>query len=599
MNQRMKAKKHIMTFSVICLFTLLVGAICISKNAYAQDVNFQAAIDGVSSEYTTNGITTTIDGNIISTEILPSIKINKIWMVSVEEVFGKGLGCTFEINNKKTKLTLTNPNTAEKAVLTVGSNKAIINDEEYLLSMPVLEAKNESGVVIGYLVSVIDFSEEIGFSCSYKKAKKELSIKTTTFFDVDVPIPEYDTAIYSNVLSTVMLSRDSAGKREELQFITTNMLSNENITISEDEANGIITYTLLNTYNAIGYLYKADMNSTFVREITVKSSGKDTIITVKYNNQYTYMSLLEEEGVVASFSSSTYSMKVDIPEGVLFNEIKDVDQYHKKKFYFEIPGDWISYYESNPVIANHNQIKSVQTKLTDSGNTRIVIKTKKLQGYKMSEKIGYFTVQIGDPQEIFDSIVVLDAGHGGYDDGASKNGTKEKDLNFKIIYKKAKKYFNSRDSKVKAYWTRSTDTFISLSERAKFAQKVGADLFISLHMNSAYSSAASGMEIYYSKENNKATSSGLTSKKMAKKMLKALKKNLKESKTRGVKTARYYVTYHNTVPAILIELGFLSNSSDYSKITSDKYQTETAKTIYNCVTELFEAYPTERASERE
>ncbi len=595
MKKQMKQHVETFQFSLILIIWVIVGIVLIPHKVGAQTVDFQVNIDETITEYSTSGTTTTFNDNIISTQNLPSIKINNVWMVSIEDVFVNGLGCTYNINNKNTKITLGNPNTGEKAVLTVDSNEALVNGETYTLPLPVLNAKTKDGKSIGYLVPAVALSEELGFNCSYKKSKKILAITTITFFDLDVTIPEYDSTVYSNVLSTVMLSKDTSGKREEFQFITSNLLSDKNMTISEDETNGIITYTLLNTYNAIGTLQKTNMNTSFVQTVTVSSSGNNTIISIKYNNQYTYMSLIEEEGVVASFSSSSYSMKVTIPEGIVLTDIKDVDQYHQKKFYFEIPGDWISYYENKPVITNHNAIKSVKIKLTAAGNTRIVIKTKMLQGYKISEKAGYFTVQIGDPREIYDSIVVLDAGHGGYDDGASNKGTKEKDLNYKIIYTKIKKYFNNRDSKVKAYWTRTTDTFISLSERAKFAQKVGADIFISLHMNSAYSSAASGMEIYYSKENNKATESGLTSKKMAKKMLKALKKDLNASKTRGVKTARYYVTYHNSVPAILIELGFLSNNSDYSKLTSEKYQNQAAKSIYRCITELFESYPTERA----
>ncbi len=596
MMQSLKQKSFHTLFTILGIITFLC-LILVPEKVSAQKVTFHVTVDGAVQEFSTKGTQVSIDGNIISNKNLPSLKINNIWMVSLEDIFVNGLGCTYSYNAKSDKITLANPNTNETVILKVGSANATINNEDYTLPLPVLDAKNEAGEVLGYFVPVMDIAEEIGFTCSYKKAAKELAIKTITFFDKDVSIPDYDTSVYSNVLTTIMLSRDITGKREEFQLITTDILNSKNITIAEDEVNGIITYTLHNTLNAIGYYTKTDLNTSFVYSVTVSMSGNNTVVTIKYNNQYTNMSLLEDEGVVANFSSSTYSMKIGIPEGISFSEIKDVDQYHKNKFYFEVPGDWTSYYESNPVIANHNMIQSLETKLTTAGNTRIIVKTKQLQGYKLTEKTGYFTVQIDDPRKIFDSIVVLDAGHGGHDDGASSNGTKEKDLNFKILYKKTKKYFNSRESNVKAYLTRTTDKFISLSDRAKFASKVGADLFVSLHMNSAYSSYAKGMEIYYSKENNKATSSGLTSKKLAKQMLKTLKQNLNESKTRGVKTARYYVTYRNTVPAILIELGFLSNSSDYSKITSEKYQNQAAKSIFECISKVFEQYPTDRANQ--
>ena len=598
MKQPMKQNRRHSLFTFICITTLFLCTILVPQKAMAQKVTFQVTIDGVVEEFSTQGPKVSIDGNTISPKSLPSVKINKIWMVSLEEVFVNGLGCTYSFNAKTGKIILTNPNTGDVIKLALGSTEAITDDEEeiYTLSNPVLEAKDTQGNLLGILVPASELAEIIGYDCSYKKASNELVIKTVVFFDKDVIVPKYDTSIYSNVLTTVVLSQNISTKREEFQLITTNILSKENIVVTEDEQNGMISYTLLNTYNAIGYFHQKDFSTSFVKEVTVASEANNTIVTVKYNNQYSYMSLLEEEGVIATFSSATYSMRIGIPEGITFDQIKDVDQYHKKKFYFEVPGDWTEYYENNPVLATHKMITSLETKLSAAGNTRIVVKTKKLQGYKLTEKNGYFTVQIDDPRKIYENIVVLDAGHGGHDDGASNKGTKEKDLNYKIIYKKAKKYFNSRESNVKAYWTRTTDTFITLSDRAKFASKVGADLFVSLHMNSAFSSSANGMEIYYSKENNKSTNSGLTSKKLAKKMLKTLKKDLKESKTRGVKTARFYVTYRNTVPAILIELGFLSGSSDYSKLTSESYQNQAAESIYKCISEVFEQYPTDRAS---
>ena len=157
----------------------------------------------------------------------------------------------------------------------------------------------------------------------------------------------------------------------------------------------------------------------------------------------------------------------------------------------------------------------------------------------------------------------------------------------------AKKYFDAPESNVKAYWSRYDDTFISLYQRSRFASEVGADLFVSLHMNSCSRSSVNGMEIYYSKDNNSAAKTGLTSKKLANTMLDQLLGDLNAS-NRGVKSAGFYVIKHNTVPAILIELGFLSGNSDYKKLTSSSYQKKAAKSIYTCVEDIFKKYPTGR-----
>lgn len=156
-----------------------------------------------------------------------------------------------------------------------------------------------------------------------------------------------------------------------------------------------------------------------------------------------------------------------------------------------------------------------------------------------------------------------------------------------------KGYFNSNAPDTKVYWTRTTDTFISLANRAAFASKVGADIFISLHMNSASNSSANGTEVYYSTNNNGKSFSGITSKTIAT----LFKNNLVHTlgmNNRGVKTAGYYVTKHNTVPAVLVELGFLSGNSDYAKLTNLTFQKNSARVIYDTINQIFTTYPTGR-----
>ena len=165
-------------------------------------------------------------------------------------------------------------------------------------------------------------------------------------------------------------------------------------------------------------------------------------------------------------------------------------------------------------------------------------------------------------------------------------------MNYAILYTCAKKYFDSSTSNVKAYWTRYNDTFISLDDRAAYASAVGADLFVSLHMNSATSSA-SGTEVYYSTNNNATLQNGLNSNSMASVYLSNIV-SVFASKNRGVKSANYVVIKKNTVPAILIELGFISNDGDRAKLVDPTMQDSVAKTIYDTTESVFEKYPTGR-----
>ena len=130
-------------------------------------------------------------------------------------------------------------------------------------------------------------------------------------------------------------------------------------------------------------------------------------------------------------------------------------------------------------------------------------------------------------------------------------------------------------------------------ERADFASRVEADMFISLHMNSVSSTSVSGTSVYYSLLNTSVTSGGLNSKQMASTLTDNLSKAL-GTKNRGVATANFVVIRETRMPAVLIELAFITNASDRKIITTEATQRKAAKTIYDTVVSFFKDYPTGR-----
>lgn len=409
--------------------------------------------------------------------------------------------------------------------------------------------------------------------------------------DMDVIPGNYDENLYKRALNTVYLEENPNKTRQELSLLTDQENMTQDVNIQKNEKTGVITYTFPNTYNAVGNMEQS-FEDSFVKKISVATVNTDVVVTVSYKVKYVHTSLQDEDGILASFSSASYSMRLKLPEGVTKSDVQDTDYYYNNKFTLMMPGKWKDFYEEYPIFSNNSAIDSVHISYV-ANSTLITVKTSKLQGYKISEKDGYLIVQIGDPRKIYKNIVVLDAGHGGKDHGATNRGTKEKNINFQIIYTLAKQLFDSPESNVKAYWSRHDDTFISLSERACFASQVGADLFVSLHMNSAFRRSANGMEVYYSIDNNKTMSTGLSSRILAHRMHYRLNYDL-SIPSRGVKKAGFYVIKHNTVPAILVELGFLSGTHDYSKLISSSYQKQAAQSIYDCISDVFKDYPTGR-----
>lgn len=581
--------------SLFLLLLIVLAAGIPSKKTYAKTVTVMVENSGKITAYTSKGHKVTVNNQSISTSSIPSVKIKNIWMVSAQEVFGNGLGCNYQYDQASGKLRITNSETGAAAELTVNSKSATIDGTARTMPAKAMLATNGNSGKTGVLVPAKYLAKKLGFT--FSASEKKLSFKKLTLYLQYTENSSYNTKLYQNSFLGISLAQNSSMTRQTLSMDTSEDTSSANLTITENETTGVITYTYLNTYNLLGEISK-DFSSVkgsqkLVTKLTITQSGNNTVVTINYNKDYSYMTSADNFGGSCSFSTAAYSLKVKLPEGVAFSSVTTTDRYDIKKIILKIPGNWKTFYnDSENLILNNNIIQNISIS-GSSSKTKITIATKKLQGFALTDKTGYFTVTLDTPRKIYKNIVVLDPGHGGKDDGASNRGTKEKNLNYKILYTLGKKYFESDTSDIKVYYTRTKDIFIPLMDRAKFASQVGADLFISLHMNSSVNSSANGMEVYYSKENNKANASGLTSKKMAKLVLNHLLDSL-DASNRGVKSARFVVTRYNTVPSILIELGFLSGSSDYKKLTDSNYQKNAAKAIYEAVRKLFDKYPTNR-----
>ena len=178
-----------------------------------------------------------------------------------------------------------------------------------------------------------------------------------------------------------------------------------------------------------------------------------------------------------------------------------------------------------------------------------------------------------------DKLIVIDAGHGGKDGGASgmldEKTVLEKNLTLQMAIK-TRDVLTSKGYKVKL--TRETDQYPTLQARADFANNSNAAVFVSIHINSADSiPTASGTEVFYAPLNND-TSYGLKSSYLAKYIQEYLIANL-SSKDRGVKETNHLITRTAIMPSALVEVGFISNEDELRNMTSSTYQNKTAQAI--------------------
>ena len=189
-------------------------------------------------------------------------------------------------------------------------------------------------------------------------------------------------------------------------------------------------------------------------------------------------------------------------------------------------------------------------------------------------------------------LVVIDPGHGGKDPGTlSSAGLQEKALNLDV----ARRVVNHLAvAGVKAVLTRTSDTFVELSDRPKAATKAKGDLFVSIHMNSAATKSVRGIETFSVAAAGHAPTAGGTpgakypavpnnafnhsSEILAYQIQKALI-GVTRTEDRGVKHARFVVLRESAMPATLVECGFLSHAPEAQKLGTPSYRETIAQGI--------------------
>ncbi|MBZ2174647.1 N-acetylmuramoyl-L-alanine amidase [Schnuerera sp. xch1] len=175
--------------------------------------------------------------------------------------------------------------------------------------------------------------------------------------------------------------------------------------------------------------------------------------------------------------------------------------------------------------------------------------------------------------------VVIDPGHGGKDVGATGTSSLyEKD--FTLSLSKKVNEILEKEEKIEVYMTREDDTFISTEDkyRAKFANELDADLYISIHGNTFESPNVSGTESYYYHEKFKS-------------FAEIMHKNVVSStgfNDRGVRKKDLFVVRYTDMPSVLLEIGYLTNPQEEQIMLNDEFQYSVAESICDGVKEYLE-----------
>ena len=238
---------------------------------------------------------------------------------------------------------------------------------------------------------------------------------------------------------------------------------------------------------------------------------------------------------------------------------------------------------------NIREQNSASSKSLGKINRGTVVDVLSMKGYwaevSYEGKIGYIDkrylrLKNTTGSAVKDRIIIIDPGHGGKDPGAVSGQAVEKTIALKVT-QLVKQKLEADGAKV--LLTRTGDTYPTLDDRPKFATNHYGEMFISIHANAASSTSAKGTETYYSITSNDNEKEDLV---LATNINNQIVKNANMN-NRGVKRADYKVIKGLTIPAVLVELGFVTNAEDRTKLISDQYVEIFAQSIYNGIVEYY------------
>lgn len=162
-------------------------------------------------------------------------------------------------------------------------------------------------------------------------------------------------------------------------------------------------------------------------------------------------------------------------------------------------------------------------------------------------------------------VIILDAGHGGTDEGAKVNAFMEKKLTLSTALL-TKKYLEQYGYRV--IMTRNRDTYLPLQRRVSIANKMKGSLFVSVHFNSSPSVEAKGIEVFYF--DSKELWRTKASKRLANCILYRVIDQT-EALSRGIKQGNFHVIRETDMPAVLVEGGFMTNRDERAKLKEKAY----------------------------
>lgn len=243
------------------------------------------------------------------------------------------------------------------------------------------------------------------------------------------------------------------------------------------------------------------------------------------------------------------------------------------------------------------QINSYAYPDNECFKTEITLELNKTYAYLLFEDDHNYYISLVRPKDIYDKIIVVDAGHGGYDSGTYSRDFvyHEKDMNLSMVLEL--KELLDKEEDIKVYYSRTTDRGLTLNQRVNLANDVEADFFLSIHCNANDERGVHGTEVLYNEKQNDWTR--MNSKGFAAICLKEVLKEI-GLEDRGLvpRSKDVYIVGEANVPVALVEAAFMSNQGDLNFLASDVGKQKVAKGAYNAILSAYKELELEDTGQR-
>ena len=304
------------------------------------------------------------------------------------------------------------------------------------------------------------------------------------------------------------------------------------------------------------------------------------------SNRMSVMNMVHDQSELNKMNTSLGQLRFEIPTGTLASDIKVVTSPIDREISLYLNNVEASYFEDHPVVGSTEHISDMYF---DYGSGEASIDFAMDGVYEPVTKVDdhYIYLSFLNPREVYDYIVVIDAACGGDDDGYSAGDVHEKDVTLDVVQRMKRVLDQQGRQNVGIYYTRLSDRKIYLKERAELAEELGADLFLSVRLNSTATgreSDISGVSVLY----QVADTSG-RSYKFASICLDHLLDGLGAS-SRGVLPGdEDYIVRTADMPIAVAGLGYVTNAAERERMGQEEYREEAASALCASIQEALDS----------